>query len=131
MIVKKFKEKPNPFKYKTYFKNYKYLDNTNKSILYTDIDMLKKFNIKFIIYYYIMKGEDIYLSINAYSESDDNDDFLKRMNFRTDNSTSLFSIEEIKEVEKSIINSNFWHTIKKEDVDQLIDTVTKSRKFNI
>lgn len=130
MKISRFNESLNEDKFKKCFKNYPYLDNANKLILYGDIDRINKFEIKFDMYYTVFGGKDIYLSINVYLKYQTEGFPLKNMGFSTDDS-ELMSLEELKEIQQNILNSKIWHTIKKEDVDQLIDTVNSSNKFNI
>jgi len=128
MIVKKFNESLDDDKFKKYVKTYQ-LDNISKLRLYSDIQRLNKFEIKFDMFYYIMNGKDIFLAINAYLESSKSDFILKGINFTTNN--DIFSVDELEKEKEIILNSEFWTLIEIEDVDQLIDSVKMSNKFNI
>ena len=129
MKIQRFNEQINDIKFKKFTKVYSNVNNTNKQILYRNIEKLNKFDIKYDIYYCLMKGNFLYIAVNAYLKNPTEGFPLSQMNFIPDD--NLISSEELERYKDSLINSCIWIDIKKEDIYELIDITENSNKFNL
>jgi hypothetical protein len=129
MKIQRFNEQINDIKFKKFTKVYSNVNNTNKQILYRNIEKLNKFDIKYDIYYCLMKGNFLYIAVNAYLNFPTEGFPLSQMNVIPDD--NLISSEELERYKDSLINSGIWIDIKKEDIYELIDITENSNKFNL